>query len=186
MYCKVLLTDLRAGEARSLRASYIAIVIFCCPLSCGIASDSQLLTIEILGVDQAPEAASGDTTPIAIEMLPAGVAATIAGESVPLAAIEDLERITVIDRPQIFFESDIKTYEGSEFSQVAVTFAAEITVSRRDASDLEGSLETVEVTLAQVLPVETGKDIALEIQLQWADIISEDSLTSPTMQMSKL
>ena len=170
-------------------ASSLAILIWSMGLvSCGISQDTQMLTIEMLAADIAPEGASGTEDPIYLTLTPVSVVATnqSTDAAIALSLGYEFEELTIIDRSQIIFETELTDYEGVSLVNLTVNLEAAYKAAGKTVAEKEASLTTTEIVYAGPETVETGKDLSFQITLSWGDILSEDSLGQPAFSIEKL
>jgi hypothetical protein len=91
----------------------------------------QLFSVQIQGVHKAPDGAAGDSSPkkiaanfIALKLVQDD------GTEIDLSPTEAQE-IEIINRPELFYQSDLKDYDGLSFSSAHVVFEPNVEVTGR-------------------------------------------------------
>jgi hypothetical protein len=91
------------------------------------------------------------------------------------------EQVTyrVISRPQIVFEKAISNYVGTTFTGIRLTFDGTIMGVGKYEADLSSTLPEPAPKFIQSLKVEKGQELAVTVNVQWKDIITRDTSSSP-------
>lgn len=173
----------------SVLRNYIAGLLCCSSLGgCGVSSDTQMLTIEMLAADAVPEGATGTEDPNYLTLTPISVVATNqqTGNAIAFSLTYEFEELTIIDRPQIVFETELADYEAVTLSNLSINLDPTFAAAGKTVSEIEGTLATTEIVYAGPETVETGKDLAFQITLSWGNILTEGALGQPSFSIEKL
>jgi hypothetical protein len=102
-------------------------------IGCGATGfdTSQLFSIQVQGVHKAPDGATGDSSPkkiaasfVALKLVQED------GTEIDLSPTE-AKAVEIINRPELFYQADLKDYDGLKFSSAHAVFEPNVEVTGR-------------------------------------------------------
>jgi hypothetical protein len=141
----------------------------------GSLSDSGKLRVVVYGVYTAPESATGNATPEHYELSFSRLQLTQSTGTIVDLSPATTETLRIIDRPQIVYESDLKDYVDSSFSNVSLLFDSQVLVGGKYNSGYDLTLSDPLISEAAEFTVYEGEDIEIAVMIQWRNTIERDT-----------
>jgi asparagine N-glycosylation enzyme membrane subunit Stt3 len=148
---------------------------------------TQELNIEMYasGVN-APEGATGNDTPEWQKYTLKGVSFLNADGSDPVVLFDGAtpETFQIIDRPQIIYNTKIKTYSEKSFAGITLTFDATVTGANSKKSEYSFTLTNPVLTKSEQFTVSKGKGVTLKIMTNWRNTILDGVMSEPQFDLT--
>jgi len=166
------------SKSRWLLRNFILFIIGSTILSCGLddLAGTQNLTVEMAGTFVAPDSATGNAVPRNIIFTLTGISMREKDTQTEVAMLENATTtVTVINRPQIIFEKNVKSLKGTTYDQFTASFSNEITISGKfnatPLTQLDGT-----IVLTKEFTIEEAQGVKVTIAVNWKDIITSDTV----------
>ena len=145
-----------------------------------LTSSTETLTLLMVGVFEKSPDAAGNAEPKKMTFSLTGAELLLAdGTAVDLWEGGDPAYHTVISRPQIVYEKSLADYVGKSFTTLRLTFDPTVTGSGKYEEEIAVTLPNPTPDFISTLTIEKGKSIEITANVQWKDLITRDTSTSP-------
>lgn len=134
------------------------------------------VTVEMVGVFDPPEGATGSVTPLSQEYKLEAVNLVDADGGV-VNLVTEAKSYKIVNRSQIIFYASLSDYKDKAYTKIAVQFNAALKTSTRTSSDIASTLTTTAPELAEAIKVETTSAVHLVIKAKWGNIVTKNEDT---------
>jgi hypothetical protein len=148
-----------------------------CGSSTSLTETSEL-NIGMVGTLEMPPDAVGDADPksLTFQILDASMT-TDSGEVTDLYEEDEPTQVRIINRSQIILTAPLTDVVGKTLSKISVTFDPIVEGQGKSGSTLTTTLPVATLDYASPIAVTAGKNVRLDINVQWKDTISRDADT---------
>lgn len=154
---------------------------------CGVSlTTDQNLNVLMTGVPVEPSEVSGDVTPKWESFILTGVSllSEDASETIILFSGASPKEIKVVNRPQLAFTKVITDYSETTFSGLTVSFDQTVLAGSKNSEDHVFGLSSGDLTLTETFTVEPGKDIEVNVNVQWKNTVSGEVVQEPGLELT--
>lgn len=165
-----------------LRKLTITMLLFFCT-GCGlVGQNKQFFILEMMGLNEAPANATGNTTPqwqkhvlFGVEFLNEDGSET----TTLFSNVDEPRTAKVGHRSQIMYSKDVSELKNKTYSAVTLRYSTTVTGGSKNKAEHSLIMSQDSFTLTENFTLEEGKDKTLLVALKWLNTVDGDTMQEP-------
>jgi hypothetical protein len=148
---------------------------------CEGLNTEQVLSVDMYGISKMPEGAAGSRDPKfqVYQLLKVDFLSEDGATTTTLFDQEEERIFRIVDREQLIYSKKISDLEGNSYGSVQFTFAPEVLGGESDSNELSFTMSNPTLILSQPFAVEKAKNVNIHIKMNWANTLTDESMTEP-------
>lgn len=156
-------------------------VIVLLQTACGATfTTDQFFEIQMYGVNQTPDGATGTVSPKFQEYVLTEVTVQSEDGSETIILYDSVaDAVRISSRPQLIFSTEFSAYNETTFSGMTVAFDPVIQGESKNSKDHSFTLTDPQIVMVKEFTLETGKSLTASLRIFWKNTVTDTTMVAP-------